>query len=285
MRTIELTAGTVEYEDTGGEGPVVVLLHGLAMDGSYWRGLVSALTPGCRVIVPNLPLGGHRVPLRPGADLSPRGIAALEAEFLVALGLRDVTLVGSDSGLFLFAAPLAKERIARLVIGACEVFDNYPPGLPGKAVSLAGRVPGGLWLVSRIVRVRALRRGPTMLGPMTVRPIPHEVTDGWFRGLIENPGVRRDLRAYLTATRPDDMREAAEALRDFDRPTLVVWGTRDRVMPLEHGHRLTALLPDARLVEIPDSGTFIAEDQPLAFARAVADFVGGGEKRESGRSE
>lgn len=282
MHTVELSAGTVEYQDTAGGGPVVVLLHGLAMDGSYWRGMVPELAARHRVLVPTLPLGGHRLPMRQGADLSPRGIGRLEAEFLSALDLRDVTLVGSDSGLFLFAAPLAQERVARLVIGACEAFDNFPPGLPGKAVAWAARVPGGLTLMARALRNPLLRRLPGPLDAMSVRPVPHEVTEVWFRGLARDPAIRRDLRAYLTTTQPDDMERATEGLRAFRRPTLVVWGTEDKVMPPAHGRRLAALLPDARLVELADSRTFLAEDQPLAFARAVEEFVGA-ERREGTR--
>jgi pimeloyl-ACP methyl ester carboxylesterase len=82
MQTIELSAGIIEYEDTGGSGPIVVLLHGLAMDGSLWRHVVSELHVDYRCIVPTLPLGGHQRPMRADADLSPRGIGRLEAEFL-----------------------------------------------------------------------------------------------------------------------------------------------------------------------------------------------------------
>jgi pimeloyl-ACP methyl ester carboxylesterase len=75
MATIELTAGSFEYQDTGGSGPVVVLLHGLAMNGSLWRYVVSELGADHRCVIPTLPLGGHRQPMRADADLSPRGIA------------------------------------------------------------------------------------------------------------------------------------------------------------------------------------------------------------------
>ncbi|MFJ6212331.1 alpha/beta fold hydrolase [Streptomyces sp. NPDC092296] len=273
MPTVELTAGVVEYEDTGGDGPVVVLLHGLGMDESYYRAVVPALRAAHRVVVPVLPLGGHRVPMKPDADLSPRGIGRLQAEFLDRLDLRGVTLVGSDSGLFQFAAALRPERIARLVISSCEAFENFPPGLPGAAVSLAGRLPGGLSLVAQAFRVRALRRQPTALGRMSKRPVPDEVLDRWFHGLTTSREIRRDLTRYLRSARRGDMLAAAEGLRSFDRPTLVLWAVEDRVMPPEHGRRFAELLPDARLVEVEDSWTFIPEDRPDEFSRAVADFV------------
>ncbi len=75
MQEIELSAGIIEYEDTGGSGPIVVLLHGLAMDGSLWRKVVQELRNDHRCVVPTMPLGSHRRPMRADADLSPHGIA------------------------------------------------------------------------------------------------------------------------------------------------------------------------------------------------------------------
>ena len=80
MSEVELSAGVVEYEDTGGDGPVVVFLGGLIQDGSLWRHVVRELREDHRCVVPTLPLGAHRRPMRPDADLSPRGIARLEVE-------------------------------------------------------------------------------------------------------------------------------------------------------------------------------------------------------------
>jgi pimeloyl-ACP methyl ester carboxylesterase len=275
MPEVELRAGTIEYHDTGGDGPVVVLLHGLAMDGSLWRHVVRELGGNHRLVVPTLPLGGHRRAMRPDADLSPRGIATLEAEFLEALDLRQVTLVGNDSGLFLLAAAQHPERIARLVITSCEAFDNFPPGLPGRAVALAGRLPGGLNALVQPLRVRALRRLPTVWGWMAKRPIPDAVTDAWLRPLLTQREIRRDLAKHLRAAAKDPgvMVAAAEGLRGFDRPALVVWAAEDRVMPPEHGRRLVELLPHAQLLEVADSYTLIPEDQPGQLARAIRQAI------------
>jgi len=273
MPNVELSAGTIAYQDTGGSGPVVVLLHGLAMDGSLWRHVVRELGDEHRCMVPTLPLGGHSRPMRADADLSPGGIARLQAEFLEALDLREVTLVGNDSGLFQLAAGQHPERIARLVVTSCEAFENFPPGLPGRAVALAGRLPGGLNALAQPMRLRALRRLPLALGWMAKRPIPDEVTDAWLRPLLSQRQIRRGLTKYLRAARKGDMLAAAERLRRFDRPALVVWAAEDRVMPPEHGRRLAELLPHGRLVEIPDSYTLIPEDQPGELARAIRQFI------------
>ena len=273
MPSMELSSGTIEYEDSGGTGPVVVLLHGLAMDGSLWRHVVSELRGNHRVVVPTLPLGGHKRPMPSDADLSVRGIAELEAEFLEALDLRDVTVVGNDQGSFQIAAAEHPERIAGLVITSCEAFENFPPGLPGRALSTAARLPGGINASVQPLRLRALRRSPFALGRMAKRPVPHEVTDAWLRPLLTQREIRRDLTKYLRAAKKGDMIAAAEGLRTFDRPALVAWAADDRVMPPEHGRRMANLLPRGRLIEIPDSFTLIPEDQPGRLAQAIRDFV------------
>ncbi len=177
MQEIELEAGTIEYEDTGGSGPLVVLLHGLLMDGSLWRHVVRELRADHRCVVPTLPVGGHRRPMRADADLSLRGLAKLQAEFLEALDLRNVTLVGNDLGLFQVTAGSYPERIARLVITSCEAFENIPSGLPGHTLAFAAKLPGGLFALAQPLRLRALRRLPLAFGWMTKRPIPHGITD------------------------------------------------------------------------------------------------------------
>src|SRR5207247_4725634 len=92
---IELSAGTIEYQDTGGEGPAIVFLPGLLMDASLWAEVIVDLSPGHRCIAPTLPLGAHRHAMRPDADLSPGGVARLVAELLDRLALDAVTPVGT----------------------------------------------------------------------------------------------------------------------------------------------------------------------------------------------
>ena len=143
MREIELFAGTIEYQDTG-EGPAVVLVHGLMMDASLWDGPIADLSADHLCLAPTLPLGAHRHAMRAGADPSLPGVARLVAEFLDRLDLRDVTLVGNDTGgalvQLLMAGPLTGDgaaRVGRVVLASCDAFDNFPPGLTGKTLVLA----------------------------------------------------------------------------------------------------------------------------------------------------
>lgn len=273
MPQIELTSGVIDYEDTGGEGPVLVLLGGLVMDASVWDPVVDDLRDDHRCVVPTLPLGAHRQPMHPDADLSLAGFARMLAELLERLDLRDVTLVQNDHAAALALAGENPARVARLVISSCEAFENYPPGLPGKNMRLMGSLPGGIFLAMQALRVRRLRRLPVSFGWMSKRPLPDDLLDRWLAPVQTERGVRRDLRKYVTSARRGQMREVCERLRGFTRPTLVVWTPEDRVQRPEHGRRLAALLPDARLVEIRDSYTLIMRDQPQAFARAIRDFV------------
>jgi pimeloyl-ACP methyl ester carboxylesterase len=272
---VELAAGTVEYEDTGGDGPVIVLLHGVGMDASLWRGVVADLREDHRCVVPTLPLGGHHRPMRPEADLSILAIVRSVAEFLEKLVLCDVTLVGNDwGGAQLLVCEGVDGRVGKLVLASCEAFDNYPPGVPGRALAQAARMPGGLYPAFQSLRLRPLRRLPMTWGWMSKRPVPDGVMDRWFRPLQTRPEVRRDLRKYaLSIPRRDVLLGWHERLRSFERPALVVWASEDRVMPPEHGRRLVELFPRGRLVEIADSYTLIPEDQPRELARAIRGFV------------
>lgn len=271
MPTLEVSAGTIEYEDTGGDGPVVVLLHGLAMDATAWRHVVRDLRADFRCVVPTLPMGAHRTPMRADADLTLRSLSALVSEVLAGLDLRDVTLVGNDWG----GAQLlvGDDRVGRLVLVACEAFDNYPPGLPGRMIRYALRVPGGFALLAWSLQLRSLRRLPMAIGWMSKRPVPTEIVDAWFAPMVRNRLVRRDVERYARSARPAQMVEATEGLRDFDRPALVVWATEDKVMPRDHGRRLAELLPQGRLVEVADSYTLIPEDQPAVLAEAIRSFA------------
>ncbi|KUJ69193.1 alpha/beta hydrolase [Streptomyces albus subsp. albus] len=283
MAEVQLSAGTIEYEDTGGEGPVVVLLHGVAMDGSLWRNVVAELRADFRCVVPTLPLGGHRRPMRPDADLSILGVARLVGEFLDRLDLTDVTLVMNDwGGAQALVADGRDQRIGRLVITSCEAFENFPPGLPGSNLYMSAKLPGGINTAFKLLKFKPMRRMPMTWGRMSKRPVPHEVMDQWFQPLWTSKEIRRDLRKYVLGV-PDktELNNWAERLRDFDRPALVVWAAEDRVMPPEHGRRLAELLPKGQHVEITDSYTLIPEDQPGQLAAAIRSFLlEGSAKRE-----
>ncbi|GHE06303.1 alpha/beta fold hydrolase [Streptomyces alanosinicus] len=273
MPEIELSAGTIDYQDTGGDGPAVVLAHGLGFDESVWAAVVRALRPDFRVLVPVLPLGSHRRPMRPDADLSAHGVARLLAEFMDRLDLRDVTLVQNDTGTAQLLVGVRDDRIARLVLTSCEALDNYPPGIQGRILSVTSKIPGGTFLLLQSFRFPALARMQTSLGGMTKRRLPNELVARWYGPLLTNRHIRRDLAKFLRTTRKDCYLRAARNLPGFTRPALVAWGAEDRMMPPATGRRLAELLPNARYVEIPDARTLVQLDNPAALSDEIRRFV------------
>jgi pimeloyl-ACP methyl ester carboxylesterase len=276
MPAVELSSGTIEYEDSGGDGPVIVLLHGLIMDASLWRHVVEELRGEFRCVLPTLPLGGHRKPMHADADLSMRGIAGLVGEFLESIDLREVTLAMNDwGGAQLLVGGPYDGRISRLALCSCEAFDNVPPKGAARALPFLARVPGGLAAALLPFRFDRLRRLPMTYGPLSKRPVPREVMDRWFGPVARQPEIRRDLRKYVVGAAQGrrDLLAATGALGSFDRPALVAWAVEDRLMPREHGRRLAELLPRAELVEIEDSYTLIPEDQPATLARHLRGLM------------
>ncbi|MEV5574216.1 alpha/beta hydrolase [Spirillospora sp. NPDC052269] len=276
MKTVELSAGTIEYEDTGGRGPTIVFLHGLLMDASLWDGTIADLSADHRCVAPTLPLGAHRHAMRPDADLSLPGIARLVAEFLDRLDLDDVTLVGSDTGGALVQLLMADRaaRVGRVVLAPCDAFDNFPPGLTGRTLFLAGKLPPRVFgLFMQQMRLRPVRRLPIAFGWLTKRG--DAATARWMKPLLARPEIRRDIVRVLRAAAADTgiLLAAAERLPGFDRPALVVWAHGDRVMPPEHGRRLADLLPQGRLAEVEDSYTLISLDQPVRLAELIQEFA------------
>jgi pimeloyl-ACP methyl ester carboxylesterase len=274
MHEVELSQGTVRYTDTGGEGLVVVLVHGAFVSGSLWRDVVGPLSEHARVVVPELPLGSHEVPLRPDADLTPPGVARLIADFLAALDLREVTLVGNNTGgaMCQLVATLHGERLARLVLTNCDAYENFlPPAF--RYVQLLARIPGGMWVLAQAVRSRTVRQMPNAFGRLSLREVDAERMEAWVRPVREDAGIRRDLTKVLRGISTRYTIRAAEQLREFGRPVLLAWGQRDRFFRPSFAERLARDIPGARLAWVADSATFVAVDAPRELAGLISDFV------------
>lgn len=269
-------AGTIEYRARG-SGPPVVFAHGVGVNGDLWRNVVPEVADaGYRCIAPDLPLGGHRVPLSGSPDMSLFGLAALLAVFIEALGVDDVALVANDTGgavsQALVSRPDLSARVGRLVLTSCDAFDRYPPPAVAYLKAVA-RVPGGLWLLGRAVQTRLVQRLPIAYGWATSAPIEPAIMASYVGGVRASAGVRRDLARVLRAARKEDMQRASRGVSAFDRPALVAWSADDRFFPVEHGRRLAALLPNARFELIEGSRTFSPEDQPERVAELLLDFL------------
>ena len=276
MKSVEVAAGTLHYREEGDPGgPPVVLLHGLLMNDAQWETALPHLPRGYRYLLPVLPMGGHRAPMREDADLTMPGMVAIVADFLDAVDLANVTLVVSDWGGALFLTDIGRDtRVSRLVICPSEAFDNFPPGWPGKVAWLASRTTGTVWLAMRQLQIGWLRKQRLMFGMMTKRPVPQAVVDEWLAAGLTDPAIRRDLVKYCR-TRFDkaDLIRATERLAGFDRPALVLWSDNP-VMPADHARRLAELLPQGRLEFVDDAYVLVMLDQPERTAAAIGAFLG-----------
>ena len=270
MPEIALRQGTLRYRDDG-DGPPLVFVHGALVDGRLWAPVTDRLD-GFRRVVPDLPLGSHRVPMRRDADLSPTGLAQLVADFIGGLDLRDVTLVGNDTGgaICQLVATQHPQRVGRLVLTNCDAFDNFPP-LAFRVLVLAARAHL-LTAQLQLLRIRPARRLPIAYGWLAKR-IPDELLDAWIEPFLTDRGVRRDTRRLLAGVDRGLLLDTAARLRDFDRPVLLAWAPEDRFFPLDHARRLAAIFPDARLVEVPGSRAFISLDQPERLAALIREHA------------
>src|SRR5213080_49381 len=93
-RTVEVPAGTIEYRERG-DGPPVVFVHGVGVNGDLWRRVVPGLAGEHRCIAPDLPHGSHSYPLREGTDMSLPGLARIVADLLEALDRNSTRLNSS----------------------------------------------------------------------------------------------------------------------------------------------------------------------------------------------
>jgi pimeloyl-ACP methyl ester carboxylesterase len=273
-REIQLSAGTIRYADTGGDGPVIVFVHGLLATGALWSAVVPLLAGDARCIVPELPLGAHKQPMKPDADLSPRSVARLIAELMEKLDLSDVTLVGNDTGGAICQLLVTEhpERVGRLVLTPCDAFEHFfPPAF--KPMQWAAKVPGGLSFTIRPARIRAIRNSPLGFGWLSKRGIPDEAIEDAFATYFGNPAVRRDTEKFVRAVSKKDTLAAAERLRDFDRPVLLAWAREDKFFKVKLAERLLERLPNGRLELIDDSYTFVSIDQPERLAELLREFV------------
>jgi len=275
QRSVRLPQGTVRYRERG-RGTPIVFVHGVLVNGDLWRDVVPRLADGHRCITPDWPLGSHEVPLEPTADLSTPGVAALVADFMAALDLRDVTLVGNDTGgaVCQIVVTTRPERVGRLVLTSCDAFERYPPPPFDLLLRWLPRIPGAVFLTAQLMRFAIMRRQPTGYGLVMRGELDDELTRSFTGPAAASAGVRADVARLLRGVSNAHTLAAAERLPEFDRPVLLAWGGDDRLFPLELARRLAARFPDARLEVVPNARTFVPLDEPARLAALILDFLG-----------
>ena len=271
MPEVDLDSVRLRYANSG-SGPTILFVHGVFVDGALWRQVVAWLGDDFRCLRPDLPLGAHVLPAADSADLSPLGVARMIGEFIDALDLHDVTVVANDTGGAITQLLVAEgcDGIARVVLTPCDSFDNFLPRSI-RFLQYQAWVPGALALGWQAMRAASMRRAAFHW--LSRRPVPAEVAASWARPLLTDRRIRRDTNRFLRAIDNKQTLAAAERLRSFSRPVLLLWPRGAPYFPFAHAERWTDIFPDARLVEVHDSYTFVSEDQPEFVAKEIAKFI------------
>jgi len=270
-KEIDLPAGRIRYREAGAGKPVI-FVHGYLVDGRLWDGVVDRLSDRYRCIAPDWPIGAQQIAMKPDADLSPPGVAATIAALLEALDLEDVTIVGNDSGGAMSQVLVTRhpERVSRLVLTNCDTHENFPPGMFKAMVPLA-KLPGGMTALALPFRVGAIARAA--FKPFARTPIPAQLISSWMEPAMRDRGVRHDLQKVTVGMNKRYTLEAAAKLRGSQLPILLTWAPGDKFFPISYAERLASEAGNARIVEIPDSSTFVSLDQPQRLADEIAGFV------------
>ena len=274
-RTAMLNGHEFSYLDSG-DGPALLFIHGLTGSQRNWAHLIDALNHDHRVLAPDL--FGHGASAKVMGDYSLGAHAATLRDLLDLLGINRVTLVGHSFGggvamQFFYLFP---ERVERLVL--------VSSGGLGRDVSpllRAATLYGAEWVLPLIAsgwvrgRVEAAGRILTRTG---WRASP-EVTEGWrgFTSLAE-----ADTRRAFLATTRGVIDPGGQTVTAHDHlpmtieiPTLVVWGTRDRMIPALHATTAHEAIAGSRVVLFEGAGHFPHLDEPERFAEVLRDFMAG----------
>ena len=273
-RTVTLHGHAFSYTDSG-SGPVLLFIHGLLGSQKQWSHLVDELDEDHRLIVPDL--FGHGQSAKPVGDYSLGAHAATLRDLLDRLGIEQVSLVGHSlgGGIAMVFSYLFPERVDRLVLVAS--------GGLGREVSpllRSATLPGAEYVLPVIasgwMRDRLASAG-RLLGSVGLRP-GRDLTEVWdgFTSL----GDADTRRAFLATTRAvidpgGQTVNAHDYLPDATPiPTLVVWGTKDRMIPAWHAASATTSMANCRVELFSGAGHFPHLDDPDRFAALVREFVG-----------
>lgn len=223
-----------------GEGPPLVLLHGYGMSGQMWQRCLPYLAQQHEVIVLDLPGHGRSGYMN---SWQLRGIAPLLATWLRCIHLSSITLVGHSMGgaIAIHLAAYAPELIERLVLANAV-------GMPLK------------------------RKLPTLFAS-TLHSRLQPGRGGYPWPLIQDIFRRPRLRMLWRAAQQISSSDFRAELATLTMPTLIIWGEDDVLIPLSQGQALSAALPHARFVTVPNCGHRVPLSQPEKFSRHIMGFL------------
>jgi pimeloyl-ACP methyl ester carboxylesterase len=277
LAVADLPQGKLRYRAAGPASstrPPVVFAHGLLVDLRFWEPVAERLAAeDVRSYALSLPLGAHQSPMNPGSDLSPEGIAGLVRDFIATLGLRNVTLVGNDTGGAICQVMLGGDtsRIGAAVLTNCDAFGTFPPrGLAPLFHAL--RHPAVVACLEPGLRSAMVRQGPLAFGPLSSAPLDADLTRDWIRPLASK-AIRRDLAKFARGVHPRILLDAASRFGQFTGPVRILWGDNDTYFHTDLGRQLGEAFPHASLATVPGGRTFLPLDHPDEVASEIIAAV------------
>jgi pimeloyl-ACP methyl ester carboxylesterase len=260
---------------TVGDGSPIVLTHGLLVDGQIWDDVARHLAAGgYRVILPDLPLGAHTVPVKDRRQLTTQSVADTIVAMADALDIDRFAIVGFDTGGALAQVVTAThgERVDRLALMSCDAFTHFPPPLI-RPFQWAARWPPMMTLVLASLSSPRLQHRPLPLGLVAKHKIDPRLIEAWSRPTGTDPEIRQDAVAFIKQMSSVATLAAAARLATFTGPSMVMWSREDRVFPRKDAQRLTDLLPGCQLRWIDDSYVFAPLDNPGRTTELVTEFL------------
>jgi len=275
QHTIETPSGRIGYVEAG-SGPVVLFVHGVVLNKHLWRHQLAGLSDIRRCIALDLLAHGD-TEIASDQDVSVTANAAMLGEFLDALKIDQVDLVGNDSGggiAQIFAAR-NHERVRTLTLTNCDTHDNWPPEAFKPFVEMVAA--GGLRdTLNTMLADKAVYRSPAALGPAYERA--EKVSDNdieiYLRPLVRNEQRTRDLERFVRAFDNKHTVTIEPQLRQLKAPTLIVWGTDDVYFPVKWAHWLAETIPGAKPpVELAGARIFFPEERAETFNQLLRDHL------------
>src|ERR1700756_2527673 len=258
---VEIPPGRIRYASAG-SGPVALFVHGVMLNKYLWRYQLSGLSDIRRNIAVDLLAHGD-TEIAPDQDVSVTANAKMLKEFLNALHIDQVDLVGNDSGggiAQIFAA-LFPERVRSLTLTDCDTHDNWPPEAfkPFLAMAAAGGLRGTL---ETMLSDKSVYRSPQALGPAYQHPdrLADDSIEKYLRPFVKTEERTRDLQRFLAAFDNKHTLAIEAQLKTLKAPTLIVWGTDDVYFDVKWSHWLGDNIPGTRRrVELQGARIFFPE--------------------------
>lgn len=269
--SVETSSGRIGYLEQGA-GPVALFVHGVLLNSHLWRHQLADLSDIRRCIAVDLLAHGD-TEIAPDQDVSVTANAAMLREFLDALNIDRVDLVGNDSGggiAQIFAA-LHPERVRSLTLTDCDAHDNWPPDpfKPFLAMAAAGGLRATL---DAMLSDKGVYRSPQALGPAYEHPerLSDESIESYLRPLVRTEQRTRDLQRFLAAFDNRHTLAIESRLKSLQAPTLIVWGTDDVYFDVKWSRWLADTIPGARRrVELQGARIFFPEERWAEFDREL----------------